>query len=50
MLTKETTNKEPSLVDHETLDQHLQRLSEISIQALEELAEMLEVKKDVSEE
>ncbi|MGP8308161.1 hypothetical protein [Vibrio sp. YIC-376] len=50
MLTKEIKNKEPSLVDNETLDQHLQRLSEISIQALEELAEMIEVTKDVSEE
>ncbi|MGY0616426.1 hypothetical protein [Vibrio sp. FJH11] len=50
MLTKEIKNKEPSLVDKETLDQHLQRLSEISIQALEELAEMIEVTKDVSDE
>ncbi|MDV6250650.1 hypothetical protein [Vibrio sp. EA2] len=50
MLTKEINNKEPSLVDQETLDQHLQRLSEISIQALEELAEMIDVKNDVSDE
>ncbi len=50
MLTKERNNNEPSLVDNETLDQHLQRLSEISIQALEELAEMIEVSKDISEE
>ena len=50
MLTKEINNKEPSLVDQETLDQHLQRLSEISIQALEELAEMIDVKNDLSDE
>lgn len=50
MLTKDINNNEPPLVDHETLEQHLQRLSELSIQALEELAEMSEVKSDVSEE
>jgi hypothetical protein len=48
MLVKENNN-EPSLEDNETLDQQLQRLSEISIQALEELAEMIEVTKDVSD-
>ncbi len=50
MLKKETNNGEPSLGDNETLDEHLQRLSEISIQALEELAEMIDVSKNVSEE
>ncbi len=50
MLKNDTNNNKPPLGDNETLDQHLQRLSEISIQALEELAEMIEVTKDVSEE
>lgn len=50
MSTKDTNNNVPSLVNDESLDQHLQRLSEISIQALEELAEMIEVVRDSSEE
>ncbi len=50
MLNKDTNNNEPSLGDDESLDQQLQRLSEISIQALEELAEMIDIPKDVSEE
>ncbi len=50
MFKKDTNKNEPSLGDDETLDQHLQRLSEISIQALEELAEMIDVSKDVSDE
>ncbi len=50
MLNKDTNNKEPSLGDDESLDQQLQRLSEISIQALEELAEMIDLPKDISEE
>ncbi|EJA7357127.1 hypothetical protein MWW42_000286 [Vibrio alginolyticus] len=45
MLIKETNNDEP-----ESLDQHLQRLSELSVQALEELAEMIEVRDDIPEE
>ncbi len=49
-MLKTDTNNQPSLGDDETLDQHLQRLSELSIQALEELAEMIEVSKDISEE
>ena len=50
MLKKDKNSSEPTLGDNETLDEHLQRLSEISIQALEELAEMIDVSKDVSEE
>lgn len=50
MLKKDTNNNEPSPGDDETLDQHLHRLSELSIQALEELAEMIDIAKDVSEE
>ncbi|HCJ4666081.1 hypothetical protein [Vibrio parahaemolyticus] len=44
------TNNEPQLVDQETFDQHLQRLSELSVQALEELAEIIEAGTDISEE
>ncbi|AXY00725.1 MULTISPECIES: hypothetical protein [Vibrio] len=40
----------PQLVEQETLDQHLQRLSELSVQALNELAEMIEQGNDFSEE
>ncbi|MDW3170443.1 hypothetical protein, partial [Vibrio sp. Y184] len=43
-------NNEPQLVDQETFDQHLQRLSELSVQALEELAEIIEAGTDISEE
>ncbi len=50
MLKKDINNNEHELAENETLEQHLQRLSEISIQALEELAEMLEVSNDVSDE
>ncbi|HHX8333144.1 TPA: hypothetical protein ACVOY8_001651 [Vibrio diabolicus] len=50
MLTKETDNDEPELEEQESLDQHLQRLSEISVQALEELAEMIDIRDDISEE
>ncbi len=50
MLTKETNNNEPQLVDQETFDQHLQRLSELSVQALEELAEIIKAGTDISEE
>ncbi|MCR9485996.1 hypothetical protein [Vibrio alginolyticus] len=50
MLIKETNNDEPELVEQESLDQHLQRLSELSVQALEELAEMIEVRDDIPEE
>ncbi|EOX4941948.1 hypothetical protein ACFLJY_000583 [Vibrio alginolyticus] len=50
MLKKETNNDEPELEEQESLDQHLQRLSELSVQALEELAEMIEVRDDIPEE
>ncbi|HHF3222748.1 TPA: hypothetical protein ACVOYM_001187 [Vibrio diabolicus] len=50
MLTKETDNDEPELKEQESLDQHLQRLSELSVQALEELAEMIDIRDDISEE
>ncbi|EMB9234220.1 hypothetical protein U9608_001720 [Vibrio alginolyticus] len=50
MLIKETNNDEPELEEQESLDQHLLRLSELSVQALEELAEMIEVRDDIPEE
>ncbi|MCF6452158.1 MULTISPECIES: hypothetical protein [Vibrio] len=50
MLTKEINNNETPLVEQENFDQHLQRLSEISVQALDELAEMIETGNDFSEE
>lgn len=50
MLTKETDNDEPEFEEQESLDQHLQRLSELSVQALEELAEMIDIRDDISEE
>ncbi len=50
MLIKETNNDEPELEEQESLDHHLQRLSELSVQALEELAEMIEVRDDIPEE
>ncbi|WP_438454003.1 hypothetical protein [Vibrio alginolyticus] len=50
MLIKETNNDEPELEEQESLDQHLQRLSELSVQALKELAEMIEVRDDIPEE
>ncbi|HHF3037117.1 TPA: hypothetical protein ACPJ07_001793 [Vibrio diabolicus] len=50
MLTKETDNDEPELEEQESLDLHLQRLSELSVQALEELAEMIDIRDDISEE
>ncbi|WP_165615994.1 hypothetical protein [Vibrio antiquarius] len=50
MLTKEIDNDEPELEEQESLDQHLQRLSELSVQALEELAEMIDIRDDISEE
>ncbi|MDW1628517.1 hypothetical protein R7O13_10745 [Vibrio sp. Y176] len=50
MLIKETNNDEPELEEQESLDQHLQRLSELSVQALEQLAEMIEVRDDIPEE
>ncbi|EGQ9212762.1 hypothetical protein R7D66_00445 [Vibrio sp. Vb2354] len=50
MLIKETNNDEPELEEQESLDQHLQRLSELSVQALEELAEMIEFRDDIPEE
>ena len=50
MLTKETNNNDTSLVEQDSFDQHLQRLSEISVQALDELAEMIEKGNDFSEE
>ncbi|GLR03009.1 hypothetical protein GCM10007906_05960 [Vibrio hyugaensis] len=50
MLTKEINNNETPLVEQENFDKHLQRLSEISVQALDELAEMIETGNDFSEE
>ncbi|MGR5133561.1 hypothetical protein [Vibrio alfacsensis] len=50
MLTKQTNNNETPLVEQESFDQHLQRLSEISFQALNELAEMIEKENGLSEE
>ncbi|CAM2737809.1 hypothetical protein QTO01_02420 [Vibrio mytili] len=40
-------NNQTVLSKHETLEQQLQRLSDVSTQALEELAEMLEVEKEI---
>ncbi|MGR5351076.1 hypothetical protein ACPV40_02655 [Vibrio alfacsensis] len=50
MLTKQTNNNETPLVERESVDQHLQRLSEISVQALDKLTEMIEIENGLSEE